>query len=123
MEERDLARLLAWSRIGIGAAGALMPSTLARLWMGRHQASFPTNMITRGLAVRDIALGAGILTALDGDGRVKPWLMASAAADASDAAGTLGSWGELGRLRGLGLLVLEVGAAVVGLSLADSLDD
>jgi len=123
MEERDLARLLAWGRIGIGAAGALMPSTLARLWTGRQQASFPTNMITRGLAVRDIALGAGILNSLDGDGRVRPWLMASAAADASDAAGTLGSWGELGRLRGLGLLVLEVGAAVVGLSLADSLDD
>jgi hypothetical protein len=36
--------------------------------------------------------------------------------------GTLGSWSELGRLRGLGLLTLEVGAAVVGLSLADSLD-
>lgn len=122
MEERDLARLLAWSRIGIGAFGALMPSTLARLWIGREQSVFPTNMVARGLAVRDIALGVGILTALDDGERVKPWLLASAAADAGDAVGTLSSWSELGRLRGLGLLALEVGAAVVGFSLADSLD-
>ena len=122
MEERDLARMLAWGRIGIGIAGALMPSTLARAWTGRRQPAFPTNMIAKGLGVRDIALGVGLLTALDGSGSAKPWLRAGAAADAADAAGTLGSWSELGRLRGLGLLTLEVGAAVVGLSLADSLD-
>lgn len=122
MEERDLARLLAWGRIGIGAFGALAPGSLARLWMGRTQAAFPTNMVTRGLAIRDLALGVGILTTVDDGDRVKPWLLASAAADAGDAVGTLGSWSELGRLRGLGLLALELGAAVVGFGLADSLD-
>lgn len=122
MEERDLARLLAWGRIGIGAASALMPSTVARVWTGRAQPSFPTNMLAKGMGARDVALGAGLLVALEGNGSVKPWLMAGAAADAADAAGTLGSWGELGRLRGLGLLILEVGAAVIGFSLADSLD-
>lgn len=122
MEERDLARLLAWGRIGIGAFGTLMPATLVRLWTGGDRSAFPTNMATRGLAIRDVALGVGILATLEEGDRARPWLLASAAADAGDAVGTLGSWGELGRLRALGLLALEVGAAVVGFGLADSLD-
>lgn len=122
MEDRDLARLLAWTRIGIGAATALMPSMVVRIWAGRSQPSFPNNMLAKGLGVRELALGIGLLNALENDGHVKPWLMASAAADAGDAVGTLGSWSELGALRALGLLVVEVGAAVVGFSLAESLD-
>lgn len=122
MEDRDLARMLAWGRIGIGAALTLMPSTVVRAWMGHTQASFPTNMLGKGLGVRDLAIGIGVLTTLESGGNVKPWLMASAAADAGDAAGTLGSWRELGGLRALGLLVVEVGAAVIGFSLAESLD-
>lgn len=122
MEDRDLARLLAWTRIGIGAATALMPSMVVRMWAGRSQPSFPTNMLAKGLGVRELALGIGLLNALENDGHVKPWLLASAAADAGDAVGTLGSWSELGTLRALGLLVVEVGASVVGFSLAESLD-
>lgn len=122
MEDRDLARLLAWGRIGLGVAGALMPEKFVRLWTGRIASGFQMNMATRGLAVRDVAIGAGILHALDGDSSVRPWLQASAAADAADAVGTLTSVKELGALRSIGLLGLEVGAAIVGLSLADSLD-
>lgn len=122
MEERDLARLLAWGRIGLGAAAALMPATFVRLWTGRRASGFPTDLATRGLAVRDVAIGAGILHSLDGDASVKPWLYASAAADAADAVGTLTSLEQLGGLRSIGLLGLEVGAAIVGLALADSLD-
>lgn len=122
MEDRDLARLLAWGRIGIGVVGTLMPARFVRMWTGRMAPGFPTDMVTRGLAVRDLAIGAGLLHALDGGGNTRPWLQASAAADASDAIGTLTSMKELGLLRSVGLLGLEVGAAVVGLSLADSLD-
>lgn len=123
MEDRDLAKLLAWGRIGLGAAGALMPATFVRLWTGRVTSAFPTNMATRGLAARDVAIGVGLLNALDGgNGNAKPWLQASAAADAADAIGTIGAFKELGALRSIGLLGLEVGAAIVGLSLADSLD-
>ena len=122
MEDRDLAKLLAWGRIGLGIAGALMPARFVRLWTGRVAPGFPTDMATRGLAVRDLAIGAGILHALDGGSAVRPWLHASAAADAADAVGTLTSMKELGGLRAVGLLGLEVGAAIVGLSLAESLD-
>ena len=122
MEDRDLARLLAWTRIGIGAVTTLMPSMVVRMWTGRSQESFPTNMLGKGFGVRELAIGVGLLTALESGGNARPWLLASAAADAGDAVGTLGSWGELGGLRALGLLVVEVGAAAVGFSLAESLD-
>lgn len=120
MTDRDLATLLGWTRVGLGVAGALMPATFARLWTGAGS-SFQMNMATRGLAVRDIALGAGILATLD-RGTSRPWFLASAAADAGDALGTLSSMRELGVARSVGLLGLEVGAVVVGLALADSLE-
>ncbi|HJR45539.1 MAG TPA: hypothetical protein VJ927_08020 [Actinomycetota bacterium] len=121
MEDRDLARLLAWGRIGIGLAGVLMPRFLARVWTGAPQPDFPTNMIARGLGARDIAIGAGLLASLEGAGSPRMWLQAGAAADASDALGTMSSFSDLGGLRASGLLALEVGAAVVGLRLADEL--
>ncbi len=121
MNDRDLARLLGWTRVGLGLAGAVMPTTFTRIWTGRTAPSFPMNMATRGLAARDVALGAGILATLD-RGTSRPWFLASAAADAADAVGTLSSLRELGVLRSLGLLGLEVGAAIVGLALADSLE-
>jgi hypothetical protein len=114
--------MLAWARIGVGAVLFLMPGKAARMWMGREQADFPTNMMVRGLGARDLAIGAGLATALESGGRASSWLQAGAAADAADALGTLGSAGELGKLRALGYLVVEVGAAVLALSLAESLD-
>ncbi len=122
MEDRDAARLLAWGRIAIGGVLFLMPKRAARLWTGGEQPDFPTNMIVRGLGARDVILGAGTAAALESDRSVSTWLQASAAADASDALGTLGSFRELGKLRAIGLLALEVGATVLGLSLAESLE-
>lgn len=123
MDERDAARLLAWSRIGIGSFLFLMPRRAARMWTGGEQRDFPTNMMTRGLGARDVIIGVGLATAVGSERSASSWLHASAAADVSDAVGTLSSIAELGKLRALGLLVLETGAAVLGLSLAEALDD
>lgn len=122
MDDRDTARMLAWGRIGVGAVLFLMPAKAARMWTGRDVADFPSKMIVRGLGARDLAMGAGLATALESGRSASPWLQACAAADAADALGTLGSVGELGKLRALFYLVVEVGAAVLGLSLAESLD-
>ncbi len=123
MDDRDTARMLAWARIGIGSVLFLLPRISARLWTGREQATFPTSMMVRALGARDVIIGAGLAAALESGRPTSPWLQAGAAADASDALGTMGSVGELGKLRALGLFALEVGAAVLGVSLAGSLDD
>ena len=115
--------MLAWARIGVGSVLFLMPRTSARIWTGREQAAFPTNMMVRALGALDVIIGAGLAAALESGRSTSSWLQASAAADASDALGTLGSVSELGKLRALGLFVLEAGAAVLGLSLAESLGD
>lgn len=122
MKEKDTARFLALGRIGLGLAMVLFPGPFARLWTGQRHASFPTNMITRGLGARDLALGLGTLAALEGPGSPSRWLQACAVADAGDALGTLSSMRELGGVRATGLLALEAGAAAVGFSLAESLD-
>jgi hypothetical protein len=123
MDDRDTARMLAWARIGIGSVLFLMPNKAAQMWTGRREDAFPTNMMVRGLGARDVIIGAGLAAALESGRSPSSWLQASAAADAADALGTLSSVGELGKLRALGLFVLEAGAAVLGLSLAESLDD
>lgn len=115
--------MLAWARIGVGSALFLMPRSSASMWTGREEPAFPTKMLVRGLGARDLILGAGLAAALESGRSASSWLQAGAAADASDALGTLSSAGDLGALRALGLMVIEVGAAVLGLSLAESLDD
>ena len=123
MDDRDTARMLAWSRIGVGCVLFLMPRMAASTWTGRQEPEFPTKMLVRGLGARDAILGAGLAAALETGRGASSWLQAGAVADASDALGTLSSAGDLGALRTLGLLAVEVSAAVLGLSLAESLDD
>jgi hypothetical protein len=123
MDDKDLARLLGLTRIAIGAAAFLLPSATTRAWIGARAESYPTNMILRGLAGRDIAIGVGILTALETGAPVRGWLEASALADAADAVGTITSWRSLPGLRRIAALAIEVGAAALGLQLADSLGE
>ncbi len=123
LDDRDLARLLGLGRIAFGLAGFLMPATGTRVWIGQRAEDYPTNMFLRGLAGRDIALGVGILTALETGAPVRGWLEASALSDAADAVGTLTSWKSLPGFRRFGMLALEVGAAALGLQLAESLGE
>jgi hypothetical protein len=123
MEDKDLARMLGLGRIAFGLVGFILPTTGSRLWMGHRSDDPATKMYLRGLAGRDIALGVGIITALETGAPVRGWLEAGAVADAADAVGTLTSWRRLPGFRRLGMLALEVGFTALGLQLADSLGE
>ena len=123
MNEREMARLLGLVRVGLGAIAVLAPTKFMRLWIGQEAQPYPTNMVLRGLGVRDVALGIGLLAALENDGEVRGWLEGAALSDLGDAVGTLASWKDLPGFRRLGLLALEVGSAAVGMQLAAALDD
>ncbi len=123
LDDKDLARMLGLARIAFGVAGFLFPNVAMRAWIGQRAEPYPTNMLLRGLAGRDIAIGVGIVTAIETGAPVRGWLEAGALADAADAAGTLTSWKSFPGFRRLGALALEVGATVVGLQLADSLGE
>lgn len=123
MNEKELARILGLVRLAFGVVGFLAPTKTIRVWIGREAKPYPTNMIVRGLAARDAAIGIGLLAALENDGPVRGWLEASAMADLGDAVGTLAAWKDLPGLRRLLLLGTELGAAAFGMQLAAELDD
>lgn len=122
IEDRDLAEMLGLSRIVLGGATMLAPRRVTRAWTGEHAREAVSLMAVRGLGARDLAIGVGILVALDRNTPVRGWLEASAIADFTDAFGTVSSWRRLPRWRRLGLLALEVGAGIVALRTAEALD-
>ncbi|MGH2818209.1 MAG: hypothetical protein ACRDJS_07075 [Actinomycetota bacterium] len=120
--DEDVARLLAWGRMLLGGFALLAPRRFERMWVGDAAEGTLSHMATRGLGGRDVAIGLGILKAMEQGGGVRGWLEAGAVADASDALGTLSAWGALPKWRALFLLVLEVGAACVGMQAAETID-
>ena len=122
MDEKDLARMLGFGRVVLGAASFLSPRKVARFWTGESPEMAVSHMAVRGMGARDIALGLGTLIALENDGAVRGWLEASALADAGDAASTILSWKRFGSVRKVGWLAVELAAAYLAMQLADALD-
>jgi hypothetical protein len=89
MEARDLAVGLAAARIAIGVVSLLAPGLVGRAMIGPEGDSGGTRLILRVLGARDLALGIGVLAALDRNAPVRGWLRASAVVDGLDAAGSL----------------------------------
>jgi hypothetical protein len=57
--------------------------------MGPEGRSSGIRLLLRAVGVRDLALGIGVLVALDRDAPVRGWMQASAVVDSLDAAGSL----------------------------------
>ena len=89
MGARDLAVGLAGGRIAIGVVSLLAPGLVGRAMMRRGGDSGAMRLLLRVVGARDIALGLGVLVALDRDAPVRGWLRASALVDGLDAAGCL----------------------------------
>ncbi len=125
MNDEDLARALGTTRLALGALALLAPQLTTKLWLGREaQAdSLGARMAMRGLGGRDVAIGLGLLIALERGGPVRGWLEAGALADASDTLSTLVSTREIPRLRWFGSLLSTAGASWLGLRLASALGD
>ena len=97
MEPRDMAISQARGRMAFGAAFLVAPGTAARGWIGVDATRPGTRVITRALGARDLALGLGIVIAIDRGAPVRGWLEASALSDAVDFLATLASpWGPGG---------------------------
>lgn len=122
MEDRDLARLLGLGRLVIGASMVLAPRKSVRGYVGENDPSHAAAMLARGTGARDIALGSGLLIALENDGEVSRWLEAGALADAGDFLATLASFRELPTWRRLAWLATAGTATVLGLRLAGELE-
>lgn len=122
LSDEDLARGLAWLRVVAGFALFLFPRLGTRGWTGERAENAPTTLAVRGMGIRDVAIGAGLLTAMERGAPTRGWLEAGAMVDAGDALGTLFSWRGLGKPRGVFWFATEVAAAALGLSLAERMD-
>ena len=89
MEPRDRALLHARLRIGVGAAFVLLPGIAGRMWIGPDAARRPVKVLARAFGVRDLAIGLGVVIALDRGTPVRGWLEAGALSDAVDTCASL----------------------------------
>jgi hypothetical protein len=117
MEPRTIARTIAAGRVGFGAFLLAAPGVAAGSWVGADGASAGARTIATGVGARDLALGAGVLSALERGG-ARPWVLASAVADLGDLAGTLRFRRHLPALSVAALIAIAGGAAAAGFWLA-----
>jgi hypothetical protein len=86
---RDVARVLAFGRIAIGAGLLAAPRLTTSMWLGRDAASPAVAPLGRALGVREVVLGAMALHVLDRPEVAQRWLRALSACDVVDLAATV----------------------------------
>ncbi len=118
MNDKQLVRVLAATRVGLGTLFLLAPSFVARAWVGEGAGEPTAKALARALGARDAALGLGALLALEHGESTRGWLEAAALADAGDAIATLATWGDLPALRRWFALVASASATYLGARLA-----
>jgi hypothetical protein len=101
----------------------LAPAVAARLWIGDDGRRRAVKVLTRGFGGRDLALGLGVVIALDRGAPVRGWLEASALADVGDLVGTLLAGGSIPDSARKGVAAVAGGSALTALALSRALDE
>ena len=122
MDPRDTAIAQARGRIAFGLAFLLFPGLAARGWVGDDARRPGAKVLCRALGARDLALGLGVVIALDRGAPARGWLEASALADAMDFVATMLGGDELPPAGRWGVLGLAAGSAGLAAWLARSVD-
>ena len=123
MEARDLVRAHAAGRIAVGAAFVLAPGLAGRLWIGREAGRRAVKVLGRAFGVRDLALGLGVVIAVERGAPLRGWVEGGVLSDAVDATATLLAGDSIPPGVRRGALALGVSSALLGAGLAQALDD
>jgi hypothetical protein len=118
MEPRDAALLHARSRIALGAAFVVFPGLAGRFWIWSDATRRPVKVLARAFGARDLAIGLGVVIALDRGTPVRGWIEAGAISDAIDTAATLLAGDSIPPAVRLPAIALGAGSAATGASLA-----
>jgi hypothetical protein len=119
---RDIAIAQARGRIALGAGALLAPGIAGRAWIGRDANRAAVKVLARGLGARDVALGLGVVIALDRGAPVRGWLEGSALADAGDFLATLVAGSALPPAARGGVLAIAAASAGVATWLSRAVD-
>jgi hypothetical protein len=113
MTQNSVPATIGYLRIGVGALSWAAPNLTGRLFGLDPAGNLQSPYLLRLFGIRDLALGAGTLTA--GDDAQRAWLTAGLACDVSDVAAALAGR-RAGYLSTFGTLMLA-GAASTGVAL------
>ncbi len=82
-------------RGAIGLTALVAPAALAATWIGEEANRSGSEVLSRAMGGRDIALAAGILLSIRHDAKVRGWVEAAGMADFIDLLTTLVSFNKL----------------------------
>lgn len=118
MEPRDRALLHARARIALGAAFVLFPAIAGRMWIGSDAARRPVKVLARAFGARDLAVGLGVVIALDRGAPVRGWIEAGALSDGIDTAASLLAGSSIHPVIRWPAVAVGAASTAVGVSLA-----
>jgi hypothetical protein len=123
VKARDLALAQARGRMAVGAAFFLAPGLAGRLWIGDDARRPAVKVLARAFGARDLAIGLGVVIALDRGAPVRGWLEAGALSDTLDfTASFLAGDAIPAGLRSFAL-ALGGSSAALGAALSRALDE
>ena len=110
-------------RIAIGAALLLAPGRAGQGWIGATAHSGGGKVALRALGARDVAIGYGIVRALDhGDPQARQWVTFAGLCDLADSTATILAFRSLPTRGRVVSLAVAAGAAAASLVARDRLD-
>jgi hypothetical protein len=123
VDSRDAALLHARARIAVGAAFVLSPGLAGRMWIGSPAADRPVKVLARAFGARDLAIGLGIVIALDRGAPVRGWIEAGALSDAIDTCASLLAGDSIPPAIRWPCVALGAGSTAVGAWLAPQFEE
>ena len=120
---KKLAIAFGASRILYGAALLVAPAKAGGPWLGAAPARGGGRVAARALAVRDGALGVGVVASAATGAAMRPWLAACIASDLVDMTATWRERDSLPERSGPATVVVAGGAAAAGAALALNADE
>src|SRR5450631_2478696 len=106
------ARLVGAGRIGFGVALILTPGRVTAPWLGRDAGRGGTQVLSRGLGARDVALGVGALAV--SEPQLRPWVAAAIVADTADLIATVAAGDALPLASRILVGAIASGGAILG---------
>ena len=123
MEARELALWHARGRQLVGAAFVLTPGLAGRGWIGGDARRRPVKVLARAFGARDLAIGLGVVIALDRGTPVRGWIEAGVLSDAIDTCASLLAGSSIPPAIRWPCVALGAGSAAAGAYLARQFDE
>jgi peptide-methionine (R)-S-oxide reductase len=103
------------TRVGVGVAFLAAPRVMAAGCVGPETAAEPRlDALVRAVGVRELVLGAGIVSALARGRPVRKWLVAGVVADLADVAATVAFRDRLPKEKAAVVAATALGSAATG---------